>query len=97
LSRRPRKCSEQSIRSDSSKIRNADYPATYKANSPGGWPADVDDDPAVGERDDRRLAIERHLAVEHVGVEAPRPADVGADDEVRDEDSLPGRRELGYR
>jgi hypothetical protein len=72
-------------------------PGHVQSDSPGGWPADVDDDPAVGERDDRRLAIERHLAVEHVGVEAPRPADVGADDEVRDQDSLPGRRELGYR
>jgi hypothetical protein len=86
LSRRPRKCSEESIRSDSSKIRNADYPATYKANSPGGWPAD----------DDRRLPFPRHLAAEHAGVEAPAPADVGGDVEVRDQGSLPGRRELGH-
>ena len=36
FSRRPRKCAEESIRTDSSKIRNAEYPATYKANNPQG-------------------------------------------------------------
>jgi chorismate synthase len=36
LSRRPRKCSDGSTRRDSSKIRNAEYPVTYRANRPGG-------------------------------------------------------------
>jgi hypothetical protein len=32
---------------------------------------DVDDDPAVGERHDRRLALANGLAPQHLGVEAP--------------------------
>jgi hypothetical protein len=63
----------------------------------GGWPADVDDDPAVRERDDRRLPLPQHVAAEHAGVEASAPADVGGDDEVREHDSLRRRRELGHR
>src|SRR5215831_4268197 len=44
LNRSPRKCSDGSTRSDSSKIRNAEYPVTYSANRPGGlierwWPS----------------------------------------------------------
>jgi thiol-disulfide isomerase/thioredoxin len=39
----------------------------------------------------------QHLAAEHAGVEARRSADIGSDDEVRDHDSLGGRRELGHR
>ncbi len=44
FSRRPRKCSDGSTRSDSSKMRNAEYPVTYSANSPGAlmprwWPS----------------------------------------------------------
>src|SRR5688500_18858355 len=34
--------------------------------------ADVDDDPAVGERDERRLASQDGLAAEHLGIEAAR-------------------------
>ena len=33
---------------------------------------------------------QQHLAAEHVGVEAPRPADIGGDDEVREHDSFAG-------
>jgi hypothetical protein len=62
-----------------------------------GWPsAGVDDDPAVGERDDRRLAVFQYLPAEHAGVEAARPVDVGGDDEVREGDSLRGCRERGH-
>jgi hypothetical protein len=36
----------------------------------GGTATDVDDDPAVGERDERRLARLDGFAAEHLGVEA---------------------------
>jgi len=47
-----------------------------------GSAADVDDDPAVGERDERGLARADGLAAEHVGVETARALDVVGDDEV---------------
>ncbi len=46
--------------------------------------ADVDDDPAVRERDDRRLAGEDDLAAEDVAVEAGGAFDVLGVDEVGD-------------
>jgi len=46
--------------------------------------ADVDDDPAVRERDDRRLAGENDLATEDVAIEAASAFDVLSDDEVRE-------------
>jgi hypothetical protein len=59
--------------------------------------ADVDDDPAVGERNDRRFPVEQYLAAEDAGVEAARALDVRADDEVREGDALAGPREVGHR
>jgi hypothetical protein len=59
--------------------------------------ADVDDDPAVGECNDRRFPVEQYLAAEDVGVEAARALDVRADDEVREGDALAGLREVGHR
>src|SRR5690348_3145070 len=59
--------------------------------------ANVDDDPAVGERDDRRLPLEQNLSSENVGVEAARALDVRADDEVREGDALARLREVGHR
>src|SRR3954453_1356640 len=57
-----------------------------------GAAADVDDDPAVGERHERRLALADRLTAEHAGVEAPRALYVVGDDEVRQHD-LPLRRD----
>jgi hypothetical protein len=42
---------------------------------------DIDDDPAVGRSDDRRLPRAHHLAAEHVTVEACRPLDTGGHQE----------------
>ncbi len=56
-----------------------------------GSAADVDDDPAVRERDDRRLAGENDLAAEDVAVEAGGAFDVLGDDEVRERDSVAQR------
>ena len=50
--------------------------------------ADVDDDPAVRERDDRRLAGENDLAAEDVAVEAAGALDIVGDDEVCERDSV---------
>jgi hypothetical protein len=47
-----------------------------------GSAADVDDDPAVRERDDRRLAGENDLAAENVAVKAAGAFDVLGDDEA---------------
>src|SRR5919204_1467208 len=57
----------------------------------GGPAADVDDDPAVRERDERRLAGPDRLAAEHVRVEAARSLDVRGDDEMGQDDPF-----LGY-
>jgi len=57
-----------------------------------GSAADVDDDPAVRERDDRRLPGENDLAAEDVAVEAAGAFDVLGDDEVRERDSVAQRR-----
>jgi hypothetical protein len=62
-----------------------------------GATADVDDDPAVRERDDRRLSLHDGLAAEHVGIEAARALDVVGDDEVRERDSLLRCWELRHR
>jgi hypothetical protein len=59
-----------------------------------GSAADVDDDPAVRERDDRRLAGENDLAAEDVAVEVGGAFDVLGDDEVRERDSVVQRRKL---
>jgi hypothetical protein len=50
--------------------------------------ADVDDDPAVRERDHCRLAGENDLAAENVAVVAGGAFDVRGDDEVRERDSV---------
>ena len=50
--------------------------------------ADVDDDPAVRERDDRRFAGENDLAAEDVAVEAAGALDIVGDDEVCERDSV---------
>jgi hypothetical protein len=46
-------------------------------------PPRVDDDPAVRERDDRRLPGENDLATEDVALEVAGAFDVLGDDEVR--------------
>src|SRR5262249_48110362 len=43
--------------------------------------ADIDDDPAVGERDIGHVPGEGHPAAEYLGVEAPRTLDIVRDDE----------------
>jgi len=53
---------------------------------------DVDDDPAVRERDDRRLAGEDDLAAEDIAVEAAGALDILRDDEVRERNSVGQRR-----
>src|SRR6266699_2526166 len=58
-----------------------------------GSAADVDDDPAVRERDDRRLAGENDIAAEDVAVEVGGAFDVLGDDEVRERDSVVQRGE----
>jgi transcriptional regulator GlxA family with amidase domain len=63
----------------------------------GGSAADVDDHPAIRERDDRRLALENGLTAEHVGVEAPRALDVAGHDEVREHNPFLGCGELCHR
>src|SRR6266545_674157 len=50
--------------------------------------ADVDDHPAVGQLDDRGLAVQHHLAAEHADIEVPRACDVRGDDEVGEDESL---------
>jgi hypothetical protein len=50
------------------------------------------DDPAVRERDDRRLAGENDLAAEDIAVEAAGAFDILGDDEVRKRDSVGQRR-----
>ena len=56
--------------------------------------ADVDDDPAVGQRDiGQPSGREDHPAAEHFGVEAPRALDIVRDDEVGQHNSLWGRCE----
>ena len=60
-------------------------------------PPDVDDDPAVRERDDRRLPFKEHLAAEHVAVEAAGALDVLGNDEVGEGDSFGGRWNLDHR
>src|SRR6266566_8504491 len=56
-----------------------------------GSAADVDDDPAVRERDDRRLPGENDLAAENVAVKAAGAFDALGDDEVRERDSVAQR------
>src|SRR5215211_7861541 len=54
-----------------------------------GRPAtDVDDHPAVGQLDDRRLAVEHDPAAEHAGVEVAGAGHVRGDDEVGEHESL---------
>src|SRR5258708_670652 len=63
-----------------------------------GWSAcEIDDDPAVCERDDRGFAREHGLAPEHVGVEVPGPLHIVGDDEVGEHDALCECRECGGR
>jgi len=50
------------------------------------------DDPAVRERDDRRLAGEDDLAAEDIAVEAAGALDILRDDEVRERNSVGQRR-----
>src|SRR5436190_18102334 len=57
----------------------------------------VDDDPAIGQRDDRGLALEDSFAAEDVHVEAARALDIVGDNEMSEGDYLPGRGELGHR
>ena len=59
--------------------------------------ADVDDDPAVRERDDRRFALPHKLGAEYVCVEAARAFDVVGDDEMRKHDPVLRCREFGHR
>src|SRR5262249_18891146 len=58
--------------------------------------ADVDDDPAVRERDDRRLAGEDDLAAKDVAVEMSGAFDVPSDDEVCERDSFAQRGETWH-
>src|SRR5579872_3731220 len=53
-----------------------------------GAAAGVDDDPAVGQRHDRRLAIHQRLATENLGVEGPRAVDIVGDEEMCEHDAL---------
>jgi hypothetical protein len=62
-----------------------------------GSAADVDDDPAVRERDDRRLAGENDLAAEDVAVETAGAFDVLDDDEMRERDSVVLGAAAGWR
>src|SRR4051794_34277182 len=59
--------------------------------------ADVDDDPAIGERDIGHLSGEDHPAAKYFGVETPRPLNVVRDDEVAQDNPLRARRKLGHR
>ena len=58
--------------------------------------AGIDDDPGVGERDNGRRSGEEQPAAEYFGVEALRALNVVRDDEVAQQNSLRGRRELGH-
>src|SRR5262245_31698295 len=49
---------------------------------------DVDDDPAVREGNDRRLALSHRLTAEYLGVEAPGAGDIVRHDEVRQHDAF---------
>src|ERR671923_151504 len=62
------------------------------------WPAtDIDDDPTVRQRYERRLALLYGLAPEHLRVEAARAVNIIGNDEVRQDDALFGCGELGHR
>src|SRR5262249_12507658 len=53
-----------------------------------GSAADVDDDPTVRERDDRRLAFANDLAAEDVAVKAASAFDILGHEEVGERDSV---------